>query len=116
MRSPSVLPIPDRYGCAGHGVHPTKNRAFGSIQTAEWGLELGMVAETKRQSLPRLAQATKADAQAVHHFLAKADWSVKARRAVRLVPTRHALRERPFLRSTASTGVREEVEPTARPP
>src|SRR5258707_15388335 len=37
MRSPSVLPIPDRYGCAGHGVLPTKNRAFGSIQTAEWG-------------------------------------------------------------------------------
>lgn len=47
-------------------------------------LELGLVAETKRQSLPRLARATKADAQALHHFLAKAVWSVEALRAVRL--------------------------------
>ena len=31
-------------------------------------LELGLVAETKRKSLPRLAQATKADPQALHHF------------------------------------------------
>jgi SRSO17 transposase len=34
-------------------------------------LELGLVAETKRKSLPRLAQATKADPQAFHHFLAR---------------------------------------------
>ncbi len=46
-------------------------------------LELGLVAETKRKSLPRLAQTTKADPQALHHFLAKADWSVEALRAVR---------------------------------
>src|SRR5690242_21798617 len=62
-------------------------------------LELGLVAETKRKSLPRLAQATKTDPQALHHFLAKADWSVEALRAVRLELTRQALRERPFLRS-----------------
>ncbi len=36
-------------------------------------LELGLVAETKRKSLPRLAQTTKADSQAFHHFLANAD-------------------------------------------
>ncbi len=60
-------------------------------------LELGLVAETKRKSLPRLAQTTKADAQALHHFLAKADWSVDAVRAVRLELTRQALRERPFI-------------------
>jgi len=45
--------------------------------------ELGLVAETKRKSLPRLAQATKADPQAFHHFLAKADWPVEVVRAVR---------------------------------
>ena len=60
-------------------------------------LELGLVAETKRKSLPRLAQATKTDPQAFHHFLAKADWSVEAVRAHRLELTRHALRERPFI-------------------
>jgi SRSO17 transposase len=60
-------------------------------------LELGLVAETKRKSLPRLAQRTKADPQALHHFLAQADWSVEALRAVRLDLTRQALRERPFI-------------------
>src|SRR5258707_15114603 len=58
-------------------------------------LALGLVAETKRKSLPRLAQATKADPQAFHHFLAKADWSEEAVRAVRLELTRHAPREPP---------------------
>jgi SRSO17 transposase len=36
-------------------------------------LELGLVAEAKRKSLPRLTQATKADPQALHHFIANAD-------------------------------------------
>jgi SRSO17 transposase len=59
--------------------------------------ELGLVAETKRKSLPRLAQATKADPQAFHHFFAQADWSVQGVRAIRLDLTRQALRERPFI-------------------
>jgi SRSO17 transposase len=59
--------------------------------------ELGLVAETKRQSLPRLAQATKADPHAFHHFFAQADWSVQGGRAIRLELTRQALRERPFI-------------------
>ena len=66
-------------------------------------LELGVVAETKRTSLPRLAQATKADPQAFHHFLAKADWSGEALRAVRLELRRQALRERPFIRCRDET-------------
>ena len=40
-------------------------------------LELGLLAETKRKSLPRLAKTAKADPQALHHFLAKAEWSVE---------------------------------------
>ena len=66
--------------------------------------ELGLVAETKRKSLPRLAQATKADPQAFHHFLAKADWPVEVVRAQRLELTRQALRERPFILCTDETG------------
>jgi SRSO17 transposase len=67
-------------------------------------LELGLVAETKRKSLPRLAQATKADPQAFHTFLAKADWSVQGVRAIRLDLTRPALRERPFILCIDETG------------
>src|SRR5262249_22538291 len=32
-------------------------------------LHVGLLAETKRKSLPRLAKTAKADAQALHHFL-----------------------------------------------
>src|SRR5262249_18682700 len=71
-------------------------------------LELGLVAETKRKSLPRLAQATKADPRAFHHFVAKADWSVEAVHAIRLELTRQALRERPFIRCIAETGDRKQ--------
>ena len=75
-------------------------------------LELGLVAETKRKSLPRLAQTTKADPQAFHHFLAEADWSVEALRAVRLELTRQALRERPFILCIDETGDRKKGKTT----
>jgi SRSO17 transposase len=75
-------------------------------------LELGLVAETKRKSLPRLAQATKADPQALHHFLAKADWSVDGLRAVRLALTRQALRQRPFILCLDETGDRKKGHTT----
>src|SRR5258705_443480 len=75
-------------------------------------LELGLVAETKRKSLPRLAQATKADPQAFHHFLAQADWSVEAVRAVRLELTRQALRERSFILCLDETGDRKKGKTT----
>jgi SRSO17 transposase len=75
-------------------------------------LELGLVAETKRKSLPRRAQATKADPQAFHHFLAKADWSVEAVHAIRLELTRQALRERPFILCSDETGDRKKGKTT----
>lgn len=75
-------------------------------------LELGLVAETKRKSLPRLAQTTKADPQALHHFLAKADWSVAALRTARLELTRQALRERPFILCIDETGDRKKGKTT----
>ncbi len=75
-------------------------------------LELGLVAETKRKSLPRLAQTTRADPQALHHFLAQADWSVEALRAARLELTRQALRERPFILCIDETGDRKKGHTT----
>ena len=75
-------------------------------------LELGLVAETKRKSLPRLAQTTKSDPQAFHHFLAEADWSVEALRASRLELTRQALRERPFILCIDETGDRKKGKTT----
>ena len=75
-------------------------------------LELGLVAETKRKSLPRLAQTTKADPQALHHFIANADWSVEALRAVRLELTRQAVRERPFILCIDETGDRKKGKTT----
>jgi SRSO17 transposase len=75
-------------------------------------LELGLVAETKRKSLPRLAQTTRADPQALHHFLAQADWSVEALRAARLELTRQALRERSFILCIDETGDRKKGHTT----
>jgi SRSO17 transposase len=75
-------------------------------------LELGLVAETKRKSLPRLAPATKADPQALHHFLARADWSVEGIRAVRLELTHQALRGRPFILCSDETGDRKKGKTT----
>lgn len=53
-------------------------------------LELGLLAETKRKSLLRLAMTAKADAQALDHFLANATWSMDEFRAIRLQLTREA--------------------------
>ena len=75
-------------------------------------LELGLTAETKRKSLPRLAQTAKADPQALHHFLAEADWSVEQVRARRLEVTRQALRERPFILCIDETGDRKKGKTT----
>ena len=60
-------------------------------------LHLGLLAETKRKSLPRLAKTAKADGQALHHFLANAEWSVEELRAKRLDRLRQALGGRAFV-------------------
>ncbi len=75
-------------------------------------LELGPLAETKRKSLPRLATTAKADAQALHHFLANAAWSVDDLRAVRLDLTRQALRDRSFIHCIDETGDRKKGKTT----
>jgi SRSO17 transposase len=75
-------------------------------------LALGLVAETKRKSLPRLAQTAKADSQAFQHFLAEAAWSVEELRARRLDLTHQALRERPFILCSDETGDRKKGKTT----
>lgn len=47
-------------------------------------LHVGLLAEIKRKSLPRIAKTVQADAQELHHFLSKAHWSTVALRARRL--------------------------------
>jgi SRSO17 transposase len=67
-------------------------------------LILGMLAETKRKSLPRLAKTVQGDHQALHHFLANAEWSVEELRAIRLRLTRQALDGRAFMLGIDETG------------
>jgi SRSO17 transposase len=67
-------------------------------------LILGMLAETKRKSLPRLAKTVHADHQALHHFLANAEWSLDELRAIRLHLTREAVAGRPITLCIDETG------------
>jgi SRSO17 transposase len=60
-------------------------------------LHVGLLAETRHKSLPRLGQTVHADPQALHHFLAKASWSVDDLRTKRLDLLRQALGETPFI-------------------
>lgn len=75
-------------------------------------LILGLVAETKRKSLPRLAKTVQADPQALHHFLAHAPWSVEQVRAIRLELLRQALAGRPFILCIDETGDRKKGKTT----
>jgi SRSO17 transposase len=75
-------------------------------------LHLGLLAETRHQSLPRLGKAVHADPQAVHHFLATAGWSVEALRSKRLELLRQALGETPFIRCIDETGDRKKGHTT----
>lgn len=67
-------------------------------------LILGMLAETKRKSLPRLAKTVQADHQALHHFLAHAEWSLDELRTIRLEFTREAVAGRPVTLCSDETG------------
>jgi SRSO17 transposase len=67
-------------------------------------LILGMLAETKRKSLPRLARTVQGEHQALHHFLANAEWSLEELRAIRLSLACEALAGRAFLLRIDETG------------
>src|SRR5262249_14662691 len=75
-------------------------------------LHLGLLAETRRKSLPRLGKAVHTDPQALHHFLANAEWSVEALRAKRLELLRQALGTTPFILCLDETGDRKKGHTT----
>jgi SRSO17 transposase len=75
-------------------------------------LHLGLLAETRRKSLPRLGKTVHADPQALHHFLANADWSVEALRQRRLELLRQALGTTPFILCIDETGDRKKGHTT----
>jgi SRSO17 transposase len=75
-------------------------------------LHLGVLAETRRTSLPRLGTTVHADPQALQHFLAQAEWSVEAVRHQRLALLRQALGETPFILCLEETGDRTKGHTT----
>src|SRR5215813_2842041 len=75
-------------------------------------LILGVVAETKRKSLPRLAITVQGESQALHHFLAHAEWSVEEVRRIRLGLLQQALAGRTFTLCIDETGDRKKGHST----
>ncbi len=62
--------------------------------------------------MPRLGKAVHADPQALHHFLAKAEWSVTDLRAKRLELLRQAIGDTPFILCIDETGDRKKGHTT----
>jgi SRSO17 transposase len=75
-------------------------------------LHLGLLAETRRKSLPRLGKTVHVDPQAFQHFLAHADWSVEALRRPRLEVLRQAVGTTPFILCLDETGDRKKGHTT----
>lgn len=75
-------------------------------------LHLGLLAETRHKSLPQLGKTLHMDPQALHHFLAKADWSMEALRTKRLALLRQALGETPIILCIDETGDRKKGHTT----
>jgi SRSO17 transposase len=75
-------------------------------------LHLGLLAETRRKSLPRLGKTAHMDPQALHHFLANAEWSVEAVRTRRLELLRQAVGQTPFILCIDETGDRKKGHST----
>jgi len=75
-------------------------------------LHLGLLAATRHTSLPRLGKAVQADPQALHHFLAKAEWSVEALRSKRLELLRQALGATAFILCLDEAGDRKKGHAT----
>jgi SRSO17 transposase len=73
---------------------------------------VGLLAETRHKSLPRLGKTVHADPQALHHFLAKASWSVDDLRTKRLDLLRQALGATPFILCLDETGDRKKGHTT----
>ena len=67
-------------------------------------LHLGLISDIARKSLPAIGRVAGADPQALHHFVANAEWEVSELRQRRLQLTRDALRGRSFVLCIDETG------------
>jgi SRSO17 transposase len=87
---------------------------FGNVRHFEQftALHLGLLAETRRKTLPRLGKTVHTDPQALHHFLANAEWSVEALRRRRLELLRQAIGQTPFILCIDETGDRKKGRTT----
>ncbi len=75
-------------------------------------LHLGLLAETKRKSLPRIARVVQGDHQALHHFLAHADWSLEGLRTRRLELLQQMVGDQPIIVCLDETGDRKKGHTT----
>jgi SRSO17 transposase len=75
-------------------------------------LLVGLLSEIKRKTLPAIAKAVGADAQALHHVVAYAPWSVDELRRRRLTLVKQALADRPFILCIDETGDRKKGKTT----
>lgn len=76
-------------------------------------LHVGMLPEIKRKTLPaRASGASDSDPQALHHFVAKAPWSVEELRTRRLTLLGQALAGRSFVLCIDETGDRMKGQTT----
>ncbi len=75
-------------------------------------LLVGMLSDIKRKTLPAIAKAVGADAQALHHVVAYAPWSVHELRKRRLTFVKQALDGRPFILCIDETGDRKKGKTT----
>ena len=76
-------------------------------------VQIGMLSEIKRKTLPAIAKATgESDPQALHHFVANAPWSVEKLRARRLTKLKQARAGRAFTLCIDETGDRKKGKTT----
>jgi SRSO17 transposase len=75
-------------------------------------LQLGLISEVKRKTLPAIARAVGTNSQALHHFLTNAPWSVTPFRERRLQVTKSALAGRSITVCVDDTGDRKKGEHT----
>jgi SRSO17 transposase len=67
-------------------------------------LHIGLLSDVARKSLPAIGRVAGAQPQALHHFIANAEWDVSKLRKRRLQLTREALRGRTFVLCIDETG------------
>ena len=79
---------------------------FGDVRSFDHftRLHLGLISDVARKSLPAIGRVAGADPQALHHFVANADWDVAEFCQRRLDLTRQALRGRSFVLCLDETG------------